>query len=253
MAKMSILVSPERCIGCRSCQVACKEWNKLPATRTKNTGTFENPPDLSSTEFTKIRYTEVPSDDNDGRWLFVSQRCMHCDKAGCMQICPSPGALFRTPGGAVAYDKSKCIGCKLCASSCPFGTPRFDSQNKISKCHLCHDRTQAGLEPACVKACPTGGLRYGNRQDLALQASKEGYGNLYGASMLGGTAVMYAFKDAPRVYGMKENPQIPGSVVFWNGLKPLACLGLGFSVAASIIHYLAIGPHKEEDEENKNG
>lgn len=253
MGRMSILVSPELCIGCRGCQTACKEWNQLPGVKTENRGSTENPPDLTPNTFNKIRYVELPSETNTVRWLFVSQRCMHCGDAGCMKICPAPGALFRTEEGAVAFDKDKCIGCKLCVTSCPFNVPRYDEKNKISKCHLCAERIANGLEPACTKTCPTGALRFGDRDALIGVAQKAGYSKVYGQTDLEGLGAMYAFMDAPKIYGMNENPAIPESVVFWdNVLKPLAYLGLAGAVAASLVHYVAFGPKKLEEEGKKD-
>ncbi len=248
--RKAILVTPELCIGCRACQVACKSWNQLPGIKTKNNGTYQNPPDLASAAFNIIQYNEVPSQENPVRWLFVSRRCMHCDDAGCMNICPTPGAIYRTAEGAVATDHEKCIGCKLCVTACPFDVPRYGADNKMSKCHLCFDRIGAGMSPACVKTCPTGALAFGDREELISKAKKEGFATIYGEKDLGGLGSVYAFKDEPKLYGMKENPAIPSSVVFWhNYLKPLSAIGLGGVVAAAAIHYLAIGPHKEEKEE----
>jgi len=248
--RKALLLSPELCIGCRGCQTACKNWNQLSVQSTKNTGTYQNPPDLTPTSFNIIRFSEVPSQTNAVRWLFVSRRCMHCDDAGCMKICPAPGALYKTKEGAVAYNKDKCIGCKLCVAGCPFDVPRYDAQDKISKCNLCADRIAEGMSPACAKTCPTGAIKYGDRGGLIASAKKAGYGKLYGESDLGGLGSIYAFKDAPTVYGMNENPAIPESLVFWHKvLKPLSYLGLGGVVAASLIHYASIGPHKDDEEE----
>jgi formate dehydrogenase iron-sulfur subunit len=247
MARKALLISPELCIGCRGCQTACKSWNQLPATKTVNKGTFENPPDLTPNLYNRIRYVEVPSETNMVRWLFVSQRCMHCEDAGCIRICPAPGALFRTKEGAVAFNKDKCIGCKLCVAGCPFDVPRYDEKDKISKCHLCSDRIAEGLSPACAKTCPTGAIAYGDRDELMAKAKKAGYEKLYGEADLGGLGVLYAFKDAPKIYGMDEHPAIPETLVFWHKvLKPLAYIGLGGAVAASLLHYLVIGPKKDE-------
>jgi len=252
MAKMGILVSPELCIGCRACQVACKSWNQLPGDKTTNRGSFENPPDLTPHLYNKIHFLEVPAAEDPQRWLFVNQRCMHCNDAGCMKICPSPGALYRTKEGAVATNKEKCIGCKLCVVGCPFNVPRYDEKDKISKCHLCYDRIANGLQPACTKTCPTGALEYGDRDRLISSAQKNGYKKLYGQRDLGGLGALYAFRDAPTLYGYNENPGIPESVVFWHSvLKPLTYMGLGGVVAASVLHYFAVGPHKEPDEEEK--
>jgi len=248
MMRKSLLISPEVCIGCRGCQTACKEWNRLEGVKTRNTGTFENPPDLTPALYNKIKYVEVPSEADRQRWLFVSQRCMHCGDAGCMKICPAPGAIYRTPEGAVAYSKEKCIGCKLCVTACPFDVPRYDNNSKISKCHLCVDRISEGLPPACSKVCPTGAIRFGDRDLLIEFAKKTGYEKVYGERDLEGLGALYAFKDAPTLYGMNENPAIPESVIFWNNiLKPLSYLGLGGAVALALIHYVAFGPHNEEE------
>lgn len=247
MARKALLISPELCIGCRGCQTACKEWNQLPATKTRNLGTYENPPDLTPNLYNRIRFVEVPSEANVVRWLFVSQRCMHCEDAGCMRICPAPGALFKTKEGVVAFDKEKCIGCKLCVAACPFDVPRYDDNGKISKCHLCSDRIPEGLPPACAKTCPTGAITYGDRDDLIARAQKAGYQKLYGEADLGGLGVLYAFKDAPKIYGMDDHPTIPETVIFWHKvLKPLAYIGLGGAVAASLLHYIVIGPKRDE-------
>lgn len=247
MARKGLLISPELCIGCRGCQTACKEWNQLPATKTKNLGTFENPPDLTPNLYNRIRFVEVPSETNMLRWLFVSQRCVHCDDAGCMRICPAPGALFKTKEGAVAFNKEKCIGCKLCVAGCPFDVPRYDEKDKISKCHLCSDRISEGLSPACAKTCPTGAIAYGDRDELMAKAQKAGYQKLYGEADLGGLGVLFAFKDAPKLYGMVERPEIPETVTFWHKvLKPLSYIGLAGAVAAAALHYIAIGPKRDE-------
>lgn len=251
MKRKSLLISPELCIGCRGCQTACKSWNQLDGTQTKNTGTVENPPELTPMLYNKIRYVEVPSEKDPLRWLFVSQRCMHCDDAGCMKICPAPGALYKTKEGAVAFNKNKCIGCKLCIAACPFDIPRYDKNDKISKCNLCADRIGAGLEPICAKTCPTGAIKYGERDEMLGRAQKSGYQKLYGQEDLGGLGALYAFRETPKFYGMNEKPEIPETVVFWhNVLKPLALIGLGGAVAASLFHYVAVGPKKDEEEKN---
>ena len=246
--RKAILVTPEICIGCRGCQTACKSWNQLPGIHTKNTGSPQNPPDLAPNTYNIIQYSELPSDTNPIRYLFVSRRCMHCDDAGCMKICPAPGALYKTKEGAVAFDRDKCIGCKLCVAGCPFDVPRYDQEGKVSKCHLCKDRIAEGLQPACTKTCPTGALRFGDRDKLVESAKKAGYEKIYGEADLGGLGSLFAFKEAPKLYGLADKPNIPESVIFWHSvLKPFAVIGLGGVVAASLVHYFVIGPHKEEE------
>ena len=249
LAKMGLLITPELCIGCRACQVACKSWNQLPGDKTVNSGGYENPNNLNPHLYNKIRYMEVPSEKDPLRWLFVNQRCMHCEDAGCMKICPSPGALYRTAEGAVAFNQDRCIGCRFCSAGCPFDIPRYDERGKVTKCHLCFDRISNKMAPACAKTCPTEAIKYGPREDLIAIAKKRGYTKVYGQTDLGGLGSVYAFRDAPKVYGYSESPEIPMSVALWHKvLKPLSYVGLGGMVAASIIHYLAIGPHKDEGE-----
>ncbi len=248
VARKGLLISPELCIGCRGCQTACKSWNQLPGQKTKNTGTAQNPPDLTPSLFNIIRYVETPSEKDALRWLFVSRRCMHCADAGCIKICPAPGALYKTKEGAVAYDKEKCIGCKLCVAGCPFDVPRYDEKGKVAKCHLCFDRIAEGLSPACAKTCTTGAIKFGERDSLVDMAKKAGYGKVYGEMDLDGLGTLYAFKDAPKLYGMNEQPAISEAVIFWHKvLKPLSYIGLGGIVAASVIHYVAFGPKKDEE------
>ncbi len=248
MARKGLLISPELCLGCRGCQVACKSWNQLPGEKTINKGSFENPPDLSADSYNKVRFVEVPSEQNPTRWLFVSQRCMHCEDAGCMKICPTPGALYRTKDGAVAVNKDKCIGCKLCSAACPFGIPRYDKNDKLSKCTMCADRTENGLMPICAKTCPTGAILYGDRDELIAKAQKAGYSKVYGMADLGGLGAMFAFKDAPKLYGYADKPEINEMVVFWHKyLKPAAWIGMGGMAALTLLHYVAIGPKKDKE------
>jgi formate dehydrogenase iron-sulfur subunit len=123
----------------------------------------------------------------------------------------------------------------------------------VSKCHLCFDRIAEGMPPACAKTCPTGAIKYGERDELLASAKKAGYGKVYGEADLTGLGALYAFREAPKIYGMKENPAIPESVIFWhNVLKPLAVIGLGGAVAGALLHYALIGPHKDEEEVKKS-
>ena len=244
--KKGLLITPELCTACRGCQVACKEWNQLPATRTKQTGTYENPPDLSADLYNKIKFIEVEKGDNV-EWLFLSQRCMHCTDAGCISVCPAPGALFWTKEGAVGFNKAKCIGCKFCLAGCPFDIPRFDKKGKIAKCDLCANRIANGMEPACSKVCPTGSIRFGDRDALITGAKANGYSSLYGEKSLDGLGVMFAFAKKPSAFGMADKPGLPGTISAWEGiLKPLAFLGLGGAITAAAIHYVTCGPSDEE-------
>jgi formate dehydrogenase iron-sulfur subunit len=252
-ARKGFLVDTARCIGCRSCQVACKQWNKLEADKTSNQGTFENPRDLTPVLFNRIRFVEKET-SGAVSWQFISERCMHCGDAGCMKVCPSPGALYRTRDGIVAYNKEKCISCKYCVSACPFNIPRYDADDRVSKCHLCFDRIGGGMTPACAKACPTETLKFGNRSDLIAKATAAKK-QLYGVDSLNGLGVVYALEGPPEQYGLPARPSIPLSIFLWKDvIKPLGILGFWGSIGAVLLHYVTIGPKKiEEDEEGKGG
>ncbi len=249
-ARKGFLVDTARCIGCRSCQVACKQWNKLDADKTKNMGTFENPRDLTPALYNRIRFVENET-SGSVTWQFINERCMQCGDAGCMKVCPSPGALYRTKDGIVAYDKEKCISCKYCVSACPFGIPRYDSDNKVSKCNLCLSRIEGGMVPACAKACPTETLKFGKRSELIAkaQAAKK---KLYGVDDLNGLGVVYALEGPPEQYGLPAKPSIPLSIFLWKDvIKPLGILGFWGSIGAMLLHYVTIGPKKIEDDNDK--
>ncbi len=250
--RKALLIDLERCIGCRSCQVACKEWNELPAEKTINRGSFENPPDLNTNNYNRIRFIE--QDDSTGvDWLFFSQRCLHCSDAGCVRVCPS-GALFYSDTGAVGVDRKKCIGCKYCVAACPFDIPRHDADNKIAKCHLCPTRVQAGKEPACAKTCPTDAIAFGNRDDVIAAAKLSGK-QVYGADELDGCSVVYllAKGETPGSYGLPANPIIPGSIsLLTDFIRPLGWLGLFGALGAAALHYVTIGP-KNIVHDDQNG
>ncbi len=203
MAK-GVLYDVTRCIGCRGCQVACKQWNELPGRATKNTGTKENPPNLNAYAYTRVRFAEA--DGTGGvQYSFAKQQCMHCLHPACVQAC-IVGALEKHADGPVTYDDRKCIGCRYCQAACPFGIPSFEWDDAIpwiKKCTFCADRQGAGLKPACVTTCPTGALTYGERESLLTQArtrlaaSPSLYvDHVYGEKEVGGTSWLY-ISDVP--------------------------------------------------------
>lgn len=251
--RMGFLIDESRCIGCRSCQVACKEWNGLEADKTVQRGSYENPPDLTPNLYNRIRFIEKDDGNGGVKWLFRNERCLHCGDAGCMKVCPSPGALYRTREGIVGFNKEKCISCLYCVSGCPFNVPRYDADKKVTKCHLCLNRVEGGMEPACAKACPTDTLQFGSRSALIAKARASGK-KLYGENDLEGLGVLYALQESPETYGLPANPQIPTSIFLWKDIiKPLGILGFWGSVAAVLVHYVTFGPRKLEEENAEKG
>jgi formate dehydrogenase iron-sulfur subunit len=222
----STLVDITKCIGCRACQVACKQWNDRDGEKTQlepDLG-FQNPAVLSAKTLTLISFHEIPDDTAPGglRYASTMWRCLHCLEPACVSSCPTT-ALVRQPDGPVVYDGDKCIGCRYCMWACPWGVPSADWDTrtpKIHKCTHCADRCDQPLPasrngqaltegekhqfsstidvPACVKACPADALRYGDREDMLAEARKriaarpDKYVNhIYGEKEAGGTTVLY--------------------------------------------------------------
>lgn len=259
MAEKVKLIDVSKCTGCRSCQLSCKQWNQQPAKQTKNYGTYQNPPDLQSNTWTLIRFQEIT--DKDGvKWLFRKDGCMHCTDAACVKACPS-GALYYTEYGTVGINHERCIGCKECVSACPFDIPRYDqATDKVYKCDLCLTRIQAALEPACVKACPTGALKFGDKASmlkLAYKQAKELGGNasVYGDKFVDGTHVLYVLPEKPAVYEkLPLKPSVPLSIIVWKDmLKPLSLLVAGGVIAGSFLHYIIHGPKLPDEDQNQKG
>ena len=256
MAEKVKLIDVAKCTGCRGCQLACKQWNGLPAKQTVAAGTYQNPPDLQPNTWTLIRFQEVAAKDGV-KWLFRKDGCMHCTHAACVKVCPS-GALYYSDLGTVGIIKERCIGCKECVTACPFEIPRYDSvTDKVYKCDLCLSRIQADLPPACVKACPTGALTFGDKDGmlkLAYKRAKElgGDASVYGDKFVDGTHVLYVLQEKKEVYDvLPAHPRVPLSVMAWKDLlKPLSLVAAGGVLAASFLHYIIHGPKTPDEDDN---
>ena len=177
MAEKGILFDMEKCIACRACQVACKQWNELPAEKTTffaAAGGYQNPIGLSPKTYTLVKFYEVEK-DNRLRWLFRVQRCFHCVDPACVKACPvSPKAMTHLKDQGIVYvNKDLCIGCGACHEYCPWNTPQIDDTiGKSTKCTFCVDRVTNGLEPACAKACTTGAITFGEYDKIKMMAQK---------------------------------------------------------------------------------
>ncbi len=257
------LIDVSKCIGCKACQVACMEWNDLRDEVGTNIGVYDNPADLTPQSWTVMRFFEVEPEKDKLEWLIRKDGCMHCEDPGCLKACPSPGAIVKYANGIVDFISEHCIGCGYCVKGCPFDVPRISEfDNKAYKCTLCSDRVGVGLEPACVKTCPTGAITFGPKDDMvtygeqrAADLKERGFQNagLYNPAGVGGTHVMYVLKhaDQPGLTGLPANPSISPWVSVWKGLaKPIALATMAGAALAGMFHYVKKGPLEiSEDEE----
>jgi len=213
------------CIGCKACEVACKEWNQLPATNggraTLSGDSYDNTRRLDGIHWRHVKFIEqFAPDRRDGRWLMMSDVCKHCVRAGCLEVCPT-GAIIRTEFDTVVIQSDVCNGCRDCIGACPFGVIDINPvSGTAQKCTLCYDRMRAGMTPACAQACPTTSINFGTIRELKQKAQARveqlhGRGErgayLYGADekMLGGLNSFYLLVDKPEVYGLPPDPKLP--------------------------------------------
>jgi formate dehydrogenase iron-sulfur subunit len=246
------LIDTSKCMGCRACQVACKQWNELPAVETEQRGTYENPPELSGNTWIKVEFIERP-----GEWLFRAHTCMHCTDASCEQVCPT-GAISHQ-GEVVIIDQDWCIGCGYCVQACPFGVPHRDEHTGTArKCTFCIDRLTNGYEPACAKACPAGAIQFGERADLIEAAHirvqtlrVDGHPNacVYGESELGGLHTIYILTDRPSVYDLPEAPQLATSQLAFKWLSGV----ITASVLAAVPFWLLFRRRRQIEAQRQSG
>lgn len=261
------LIDTSSCIGCKACEVACQEWNDLPAETTVNLGTYQTLPDMTPHVWNLIRFNEVEQ-GGQLHWLMRKDQCMHCADPGCLKACPAPNAIVQYENGIVDFQQENCIGCEFCVSGCPFNIPRFnETTKKVYKCTLCSDRVGQGLEPACIKACPTGCLKFGSKDDMTFIAQerskqlRENFGydkaGVYDPDSIGGTHVIYVLHDAtdPERYGgLPKNPTIPWSYTVWKWLaKPVLGTFALFGLLGVGLHYVMVGPRRPQPDPNEEG
>ena len=246
------------CIGCKACEVACHQWNALPARhdgRVELTGrSYDNTGSLSDVDWRHVKFIEQFSPDrSDARWLMMSDICKHCVDAPCLEVCPT-GAILRTEFDTVYIQEPVCNGCRDCIAACPFGVIHLSTQKHIAqKCTFCYDRLQNNLVPACAQACPTASIQFGPIDELRERA-KERLGQLhsegatearlYGADekVLGGLNSFYLLMDTPETYGLPAEvvPKVPSRTIWPSSIKSIAA-----SLVMALGVFLAFGRRRE--------
>jgi formate dehydrogenase iron-sulfur subunit len=213
------------CIGCKACEVACKEWNVIPEDGMVWTGeSYDNTSTLGANTWRHVAFVEQQKplvgdgDVNALRWLMESDVCKHCTHAACLDVCPT-GSLFRTEFGTVVVQQDICNGCGYCIPACPYGViDRREEDGRAHKCTLCYDRLKDDMTPACAKACPTESIQFGPLDEMreraferleVLQVAGESSARLYGEDPgdgVGGQGSIFLLLDEPEIYGLPPDP-----------------------------------------------
>ena len=246
MTRMGFFTDTSVCIGCKACEVACKEWNGVPADDVGFSGqSYDNTVELNANNWRHVAFVEqrvsmepdgdlvklaaaaqlaeadgldLHSDGDGFRWLMSSDVCKHCTHAACLEVCPT-GALFRTEFDTVVVQADVCNGCGYCVPTCPFGVlDRREGDGRVFKCTLCYDRLKDDRTPACAQACPTESIQFGEHEELLARARerveslrKQGLAEarLYGADAddgVGGMGAFFLLLDEPETYGLPPDP-----------------------------------------------
>jgi formate dehydrogenase iron-sulfur subunit len=232
-ARKGFFTDTSICIGCKACEVACKEWNHVPSKPLSFSGhSYDNTLQLDANTWRHVAFIEQerpidapePADNREGpvgpRWLMASDVCKHCTHAACLDVCPT-GALIRTEFGTVVVQEDVCNGCGYCVSACPYGViDQRKDDGRVWKCTMCYDRLGGGLEPACATACPTKSIQYGDLDELRERAAArveelhergETGARLYGEDPtdgVGGDGAFFLLLDEPEVYGLPPDPVV---------------------------------------------
>jgi formate dehydrogenase beta subunit len=244
--------------------VACVEWNDHPFRETTFNNTYQTMPTTEWNYYNLIKFNEHEREpDGTLMWLMRKDQCMHCQDPGCLRACPADGAIVQYTNGIVDFNQENCIGCQYCVSGCPFNIPKFNaSTKKVYKCTLCSDRVGAGLEPACIKACPTGCLHFGTKDDMKQLAETRaqqlrdysGFANagVYDPQSINGTHVIYVLHDItkPELYGgLPANPVIPFTYTYWKWIaKPIGLVIALLGLLAVFFYYIFTGPRRPQPE-----
>ena len=267
--RMGFFTDTSICIGCKACEVACKEWNHVPEDGLVLSGmSYDNTEGLGADTWRHVAFIEQRrlvghqepgvghngSDPTDPeartalRWLMASDVCKHCTDAACLDVCPT-GSLFRTEFGTVVVQEDVCNGCGYCIPACPYGViDQRKGDGRAWKCTLCYDRLVVGAEPACAKTCPTNSIQFGPLDELReraagrldqLRVAGVTDARLYGHDPndgVGGDGAFFLLLDEPEVYGLPPDPVVTTRDLptMWRNAA-LAALALASGIAASFV------------------
>ncbi len=245
----AMLYDATLCVGCRACQVACKNRSGLPYVMDENQ-MYEMPTDLDGDTWTLIKlYQDTET------YSYVKKQCMHCLQPACASVCPV-SALEKTPEGPVVYHSYKCIGCRYCMTACPFDVPKYEWNEKnpiVQKCDFCADLQAAGQQPACSAACPTGALISGTRSEMLAIAHQrladhpdQYFNHVYGENEVGGTSMLYISAVSNEKLGFPTLKDQPIPEVTWPYMKSVPFVFFGMAGAMSAIYYWT---HRNKEEE----
>ena len=218
--RMGFFTDTSVCIGCKACEVACKEWNDVPDDGLDFLAmSYDNTGALGADTWRHVAFVEKTV-DSGVRWLMSSDVCKHCTHAACLDVCPT-GALFRTEFHTVVVQQDVCNGCGYCVPACPFGViDKREPDGRVWKCTLCYDRLKADMTPACAQACPTESIQFGPLDELreraagrlgVLREAGVAEARLYGAAEgdgVGGFGAFFLLLDRPEVYGLPPDPVV---------------------------------------------
>lgn len=235
------------CIGCKACEVACKQWNQVPEDDHEFlASSYDNTGSLGANTWRHVAFIEEKQ-NGQTRWLMNSDVCKHCREAPCLEVCPT-GAIFRTEFNTVLIQDDVCNGCGYCIPACPFGViERRERDGRTFKCTHCYDRLEIGQEPACAKACPTQSITFGPLDELREKARRRvetlhsqgvAEARLYGmeddAKGVGGTGSIFLLLDEPEAYRLPSDPVTPNRRVkeAW-AAAAAAAVGLALALAGA--------------------
>jgi formate dehydrogenase iron-sulfur subunit len=241
--RMGFFTDTSVCIGCKACEVACKEWNHVPSRPLEYTGmSFDNTIGLGADTWRHVAFIETRTASDAPRWLMSSDVCKHCTDAACLDVCPT-GALFRTEFGTVVVQSDICNGCGYCVPACPYGVlGKREEDGRIWKCTMCYDRLLVGEEPACAKTCPTDSIQFGPLEELRERADAR-LGQLHEAGVpearlygrdpdngVGGDGAFFLLLEEPEAYGLPPDPVVTTRdlAAMWRtaGVAALALAGM---------------------------